>query len=956
MKRKRRKGRISTAGRMIACFLLSLILSSLGRGQGKLDRFSAESASRWQVERANAESLAHTLGIPVRIERDSVTIELQRFSGGRPQYYTTCNINAAISLGTDKLWPDGSSGFALTGATDTLAMWDAGGIRTTHLEFTGRVVTTEGATNFHSTHVAGTLISAGLRRAAHGMSPGAYLKSYDWNNDLAEMAGQAAQGLRISNHSYGLLTGWSYNALNDGNWVWFGDTSVSQTEDYRFGFYDDEARTWDSLACLAPYYLIVKAAGNDRGEGPTDTIWHWIFVGDSAKWVRAKRNVDGGQYGYDCLNGSGVSKNILAIGAVYDVQGGYSTPDSVWMTSFSSWGPADDGRVKPDLVANGTLLYSTYPYADNDYNYLTGTSMASPGVAGSVGLLLEYQKRLHGTTPLLASTLKALVLGTTDECGPSPGPDYMFGWGLMNTFHAVQLMQKDSIDGFGSHVIEQALFQSDTIRYRVYSDGLLPLRATLCWTDPAGVSPVPSLNPRIPVLVNDLDLRVIRGVEDSTSYPWKLDPDNPSAPAATGDNFVDNVEQVLIPAPARGLYTLQVSHKGTLEGGQQLFSLVVSGNVPSVGPSIALRPQSFAHILDTGATQIDTLVISSIGSDPLTFRLSDADSSGFPTWLSLGATSDTLATGEQFRIPVQIKTTGLPEGVYTTTILVASNDTLEPSVTVRILFHAGSNGNQLVNAQEGWNLLSVPLLPSDPRAKAEFPTAVSGAFYYHNGYVSAETLQAGKGYWLKFGSAESLGLYGSVILAETVNVETGWNMIGSISDPLAVSSIMSIPRGLLTSGFFGYSGSYARADTIYPGGGYWTKVSQPGQLVLVQNRFTADAGSRIRIVRSSELPPAPPETGREAGRNIPLEFALEQCYPNPFNPSTTIEYSLPEEANVSLVIFNVLGQDLSTLVSGYEGAGRKTVKFDGSNLPSGVYFYRIVADGFVQTRKMLLVR
>lgn len=90
--------------------------------------------------------------------------------------------------------------------------------------------------------------------------------------------------------------------------------------------------------------------------------------------------------------------------------------------------------------------------------------------------------------------------------------------------------------------------------------------------------------------------------------------------------------------------------------------------------------------------------------------------------------------------------------------------------------------------------------------------------------------------------------------------------------------------------------------------------------------------------------------------NIPLKYDLSQNYPNPFNPTTTIRYGLPQRSGVTLSVFNNLGQKISTLVNGTQAAGNHEVRFDGSNLASGVYFYRLEAGSFVQTRKLLLLR
>ncbi len=89
---------------------------------------------------------------------------------------------------------------------------------------------------------------------------------------------------------------------------------------------------------------------------------------------------------------------------------------------------------------------------------------------------------------------------------------------------------------------------------------------------------------------------------------------------------------------------------------------------------------------------------------------------------------------------------------------------------------------------------------------------------------------------------------------------------------------------------------------------------------------------------------------------IPSGFALHQNYPNPFNPSTTIEFNLPERANVKLVIYDVLGHEVRVLVDGEYEAGRYKVKFDAGNLSSRVYFYELRAGKFRSVRKMVMIK
>ena len=140
-------------------------------------------------------------------------------------------------------------------------------------------------------------------------------------------------------------------------------------------------------------------------------------------WVSSSvvRNPDGGPNGYDCLTPKSVAKNILTIGAVDDLGS---------MTSFSGFGPTDDGRIKPDLVANGTTIYSSIGTASTDYGTYNGTSMAAASVTGSLALLYQLQQMLQPGVKLHSSTMKGLLIHTTTEAGQDPGPDYRSagGW------------------------------------------------------------------------------------------------------------------------------------------------------------------------------------------------------------------------------------------------------------------------------------------------------------------------------------------------------------------------------------------------------------------------------------------------------------------------------------------------------------------------------------------------
>ncbi len=1027
-----------------------------------LKDYSARQARQWTARRAVAESIAAVNRIPIRSDLpDGRTFELQAFVNGVPRAFTTMNLNSARTISTDKVWPGGGYGFSLSGSTEVLGEWDAGSPLTTHQEYTGRILSTQNTVNGHSTHVAGTLIATGVQANAHGMSFQASLQCYDWDNDVAEMAAAAALGLHVSNHSYGLITGWYYNYFSDGKWVWFGDTTISGTQDYRFGFYDDEARQWDSLAFVSPFLLIDKAAGNDRGEGPTSQpVTHWIFNSLGQNILsNTVRDLDGGATGYNTLNGASTSKNVLVVGAVNDIVTGYQQPSDVVMSTFSCWGPTDDGRVKPDIVANGVNLYSSYSLSNTSYATLSGTSMATPSVTGSVGLLLQHQRNLHGSAALRSSTLRALLIHTADDAG-NPGPDYQFGWGLMNTLHAAQLMSKDSADGAQSHIMELQLNQSDTITLPVYSYGAEPIKITLCWIDPPGTSPAPALNPTNIMLVNDLDLRLTYTGDQSAFEPWVLDPSNPSAPATTGDNVRDNVEQISLPSPFPGIYLARITHKGTLAGGSQKFSLIVTGNVQHF---LTTAPDKIHITTNPGTTAVDSLTVRNSGTAPLSVKLTthtswlvadtifhpvpasdsirlpvtadatligqwttltdtlvvtsddtivpaihipvllstegpkisansslgvETDSSliastGFrirnvgtmalhcfisrsdstpPSWLTVVDDSVVVGQADSQFIHLSVDARTLSPGSYSAHLAVASNDSSTGTVPVELSVTVYSSSSVQARVNAVWNMVSVPLTDSNRSAPHLFPGSISPAFAYAGAYVIHDSLTPGIGYWMRFPSAQDVYFNGTRIMSESLAVSPGWNLIGSLSLPIAVSTITSEPPGMATSKFYGYTGGYATSDSIIPGRGYWVKVDTSGVLILDANPSLI-AGNRIQIDSHGEIPPPPPESGGSAEVRVPREYSLSEAYPNPFNPSTTIRYQLPALSHVTLVIYNLLGQKLQVLVDETQDAGYKQAVWNAANYSSGIFFCRIDAvraddphGRFIQVRKLVLLR
>lgn len=436
--------------------VFSLTISALLIGGHQADAQLDEAARRQLLRRLEHEEQSRRARIEQLNSAKKQNIQENRLPApavlydllptGEPLFFTTYNLGAAQSVGTHQLWTGGNLQLSLDGNGLAIGIWDAGAVRATHQEFSGRVTQIDNVSflytsgSNHATHVSGTLIAAGVSPQAKGMAGGATLWAYDWNGDVTEMAEAAAAGLMLSNHSYG------YSAWGMPQWM--------------FGFYDQYTANWDAITYAFPYYLPVKAAGNDGGSGYNPN--------------------DGG---YDLLLGASNAKNALVVGAVYNVDA-YTGPESVRIAPFSSWGPTDDGRIKPDLVAPGINLYSSGAAADNAYAYGSGTSMATPVVTGSLALLQEYYHQQHGTY-MQAATLRALAIHTARESGPAPGPDYIHGWGLLNTAEAAQVIQASRTQE--ALIAEHRLEEGQELVFRLRASGDAPLKVTIAWNDPAAV-------------------------------------------------------------------------------------------------------------------------------------------------------------------------------------------------------------------------------------------------------------------------------------------------------------------------------------------------------------------------------------------------------------------------------------------------------------------------------------
>lgn len=477
----------------------------------------------------------NNLDVIIENEDGGVSILTKVLDDGTPIYTETFNTGSAATINTDKIHPGGIFGLALTGEGINLGIWDGGLVRSTHQELANRVQQFDFPENLsnHATHVSGTMIASGVDPIAKGMAYEASLTAYDFQDDLLEMLAEAANGMIISNHSYGL-------------------TPSSIPVEW-FGAYLPFTRNLDQLLYNAPNYLAVFAAGNSNNANPT---------------YNPTKN------GYDLISGYNLAKNILSVANVEEVTN-YVDATSVQIWQTSSWGPTDDGRIKPDISAKGRLTYSSIATEDDAYslNY-TGTSMAAASVTGSIGLLQQHYKNMYGSF-LNAASVRALVIHTAREAGLNPGPDYIYGWGLMDNLRAAEILS--NLD-FSSILQQNLLSEGQTLSFNVEAvNADEPLVVTIAWTDPPGTSQdVSAADDITPRLVNDLDVKVTAQDGTTVFLPWELDVNQPDAAAIQGDNTVDNVEKIEV-QNAVGTYTIEVSHKGVLQNSGQNYSLIVSG-------------------------------------------------------------------------------------------------------------------------------------------------------------------------------------------------------------------------------------------------------------------------------------------------------------------------------------------------------------------------------------------
>ncbi len=670
--------------------------------------------------------------------------------------------------------------------------------------------------------------------------------------------------------------------------------------------------------------------------------------------------------------------------------------------SFSSIGPTTDipARIKPDIMAMGVGTTAASSTDTVNYVSVSGTSFSCPLSAGVAALI-------RCSNPSLTPMQVRDAMRETASMHNSPGNYY--GWGILDALAAANYF------------------------------GILPLGKIHG------------------VVYNDLNGNGFRDVNDSGMAGVVI-----HCIGAKAESTVTDVNGafVLDSLPV-GSFTISETippnyYQSAPGSGTHTFSLLFKADTSGI---------DFGNYTNTGAFH------GVVFNDTNANGVRDAGEPGLAGW-------KVSVSGPASRSTVTDTTgaysfTGLPPGTYAVSeslhsgwaqSLPAGNQPHSVNVT-SILDSAGIDFGvaflpaMTYSVTQGWNLLSLPQDPASHEVSLLYPGVSGPAFSYNGTYQEITTVPNGIGYWLRFASAQTVTVDGAPRNAETIPLETGWNLIGSLSSPVPAASVVD-SAGIIESPFFYYSSSYVHADTLLPSFGYWVKALTSGTISFQtgpqstlskhaapdfpagldeltftdaagrkQTLFIASPGLLPKPVQWYQLPPLPPDgafdvrfasgevvavVGTESrevpiritsqnypvsvqwkvtGKGYPVElladgtklpiraggsvalaqpaghlalsvhgtavpdrFALGQNYPNPFNPTTVIWYQIPTAAHVRLAVFDVLGREVATLVNEGKDAGAYTVTWDASGVPSGVYFYRLNAGSFSETKKLLLLR
>jgi hypothetical protein len=469
--------------------------------------------------------------------------------------YEDAGIHATSSLQT-------TTGRNLQGRNVTLGAGDNSDV-SSHLDFVERrVVRVAVPPANHGTHTAGTMSGAGLINPIHkGVAP----KSTFINQYFTDIITQTPVYVNDFNL---IATNNSYTTSNNG-------CSGNSLYDASSNFVDNQLNNYKEV-------LHVFASGNDGSLGCTP--YSSGFATIKSGWQ--------------------VAKNVLTVGNL--------NGSNFLIGSTSSKGPVKDGRIKPEIVANGTNKVSTF--INNTYASTGGTSMAAPVVTGVAGLLVEKYRQLNGNNNPKAALLKAVMCNTADDLG-NVGPDYTFGFGVLNARRAIETIETNRY--FTNN-------NNNSFPITVPT-GARRLKVMLYWADAAGTVGASS------ALVNDIDLTVTGAA--GLHLPLILDASavGVNNVAIEGADHLNNIEQVVIDNPIAGTYNLNVNMFNIPVGPQEYF---VTYQIDMNG--VTVEYPYGGETLVPGETE--TILWSANGDEASTYKIEYSDNNG-STWVDIAASA-----------------------------------------------------------------------------------------------------------------------------------------------------------------------------------------------------------------------------------------------------------------------------------------------------------------------------
>ncbi|MDI6766067.1 MAG: S8 family serine peptidase [Bacteroidota bacterium] len=592
--------------------------------------------------------------------------------------------------------------------------------------------------------------------------------------------------------------------------------------------------------------------------------------------------------------------SVIAVGAVYS---------NGIRTSFSSVGPTTDAppRIKPDVMAMGSGVKVASSTNTTGYGLAAGTSFSCPLSAGVAALILCANPTLN---PM---QIRDAMRQTASQAAT---PDNLMGWGILNTDSAIKY--------FGALPMGRISgMKFNDLNYNGSHD--------------PGEPPIEGAKVLLSGTLHDSTFTNAQGVYLFDSLP-------------IGNHIISAaIQWGWKQTHPTASYSINLLHRGDSSGLD--FGAIYfpdSGYNHTEGWNLLSLPYRVA-------THVKNAIYPDASSEIFFYQGSYVPIDTIPDkigyWLKLNSPGNTLIDG-----------------------------------TLRLL--------DTIDVNPGWNMIGAPSQPLSINSIIQIPDSIitPNVFEFNNGYSTVQVLIPYKGYWVK---AKSEGKLVFNTSTSTHMISTAEKTIGTLQ-PL---SKISVEDQLGNKGELYFSSDERVLDNVEsfelppipPSGAFDIRYANNHSLEIAENGNIKDCGI---LVSSAKYPltfkwdkndlftsASFIVNGEEIMMNeqgeikiereqvdiklrlykmpidaLPMEFALYQNYPNPFNPSTRIHFEVPKEIHVTLKVYDMLGQEMATLVNEVKKVGRYEVEFDGNNLASGIYYYRLISGSFIDVKKMIVLQ